>query len=113
MAGVGGGSRADSVDREFCERLFERLPSMFSDPGQLHALEEKTREQSRSRAWHDHRQGRLTASIFGDVMAHVRSKQPSPSLLQKVKERGTTRAGGKCPPAIKWGMEKEKEAIDM
>ena len=98
------------VDATFCSSFLRKLPSMFCNPMQLACLEKRTRAQRDSKLWYDHRQGRLTASAFGEIMAHVNSGQDSPSLLDRVVQRGTSGATSK---AMAWGIANEVVAKDM
>ena len=95
----------------FCEQFVDRMPIMFRVE-ELVALEVKTREQSSSKLWFDHRHGRVTASIFGDVMAHMRSHTSSASLLDRICERQSV-VKSRCPPALQWGRDNEQAAIDL
>ena len=110
---MASGGVHDAVNQEFCYTFFRKLPSLYSDATQLSCLERKTRSQKGSKLWFDHRQGRLTASVFGDVMRHVTSGQPSPSLLERVVVRGTSISGKQAPKALQWGTQNEQQAIDM
>lgn len=103
----------DAASVDFCEEFFDRLPLMYANTLHLRNLEERTREQSRSKLWHDHRHCRVTASMFGDVMAHVRSGKASPSLIDRVVERGTVVSAKRCPKPLLWGREHESEAIEL
>ena len=100
------------VSLDFCERFVNRMPAMFQ-PLQLASLEAKTRDQCLSRLWFDHRHGRLTASLFGDVLAHIRSQGSCVSLLNRICERQTVLRGKMCPAAIQWGRDHEGLAIDL
>ena len=69
-------------------------------------LEEATVSQSKSAIWKSHRHGRLTASVFGEVVHHMRGGRESRTLVNKVV----------CPPkplcteAVQWGNEHEEAA---
>ena len=67
------------VSGVFCDNLVSKLPKMFRQED-IDALERRTRAQSSCKLWPDHRQGRLTASSFGDVMSDCRSGQSSKAL---------------------------------
>ena len=107
------GSSGEEASGEFCEQLFERLPSMYGNKGQLACLEEKTRAQSDSKLWHNHRHGRVTASIFGEVTAHMASGCSSPSLLSKVVDGGSGVGQKRGPKSLLWGKDHEKDAVEL
>ena len=54
----------------------------------------------------------MTASIFGDVMAHMCSHTSSASLLDRICERQSV-VKSRCPPALQWGRDNEQAAIDL
>lgn len=98
--------RGESVDRQFCTQFVEKLPSMFAE-NTLKALEQRTRNQSQDQLWYAHRHGRLTASLFGDVMAHMSSGRANPSLLNRICSKGSASLGKGGPKALEWGRNNE------
>ena len=69
-------------------------------------LERQTRNQGLSTLWHDHRVGRVTASVFGRV-AKLRQSEFSTSLVKTI--MGYTKPSPFIP-AIKWGRDNEDAA---
>ena len=106
------GARARGINAAFCGASLKKLPSVFSDAAQFTCLERKTQLQRVSKLWYDHRQVRVTARVFGEVVTHASSGKPSPSLLEKIVERRTS-CQKQSAKAVRWGMEKEKEAVAM
>lgn len=75
------------------------------------AIEQLTRGQQSNPAWGACRKGRITASNFGAVIRHMRSKRratPSKSLLRKL--MGEYDLSGM--QAIQWGVTHESVAVD-
>ena len=87
--------------------LWKGSQNMFSD-NMLQTLEVKTRSESRCQLWwYSHRQGRLTASVFEEVLAHVYSKRASSSLRKKNVCKGELSKGDNMSKALNWGRENE------
>ena len=79
-------SETGEVSHEFCEAFVSRLPQMFKRE-ELEALEKKTTAQSASKVWYDHRHGRITASMFGDVLRAEAAGNDGKSVVRAVCER--------------------------
>ncbi|XP_043189745.1 uncharacterized protein LOC122363942 [Amphibalanus amphitrite] len=96
-----------TLSPEYCLQFLSKLPKMYPDH-LLRNLEAATVAQSQSAVWKGHRHGRLTASVFGEVVHHVRGGRKSSSLVDKVI----------CPPkllrteAVQWGIRHEDAAVE-
>ena len=74
---------------------------------EIKLVEEKTRTQSSSVAWHQQRAGRITASLAHDVL-HTNVEKPAPSLIKKI---CASNAVPLSVPAVKWGNDHESSAL--
>ena len=94
-----------ALSPEYSRQFLAKLPGMYTDQV-LKNLEEATVSQSQSAVWKSHRHGRLTASVFGEVVHHMRGGKKSRTLVNKVI----------CPPkplrteAVLWGNAHEEAA---
>ena len=102
----------DQISPAYLKAFMEKLPKMFKEE-ELGELEKRTSAQSASRLWCDHRQGRLTASLFGDVLSCQRSGNAGQSLVDKVCEVRFMGGKARGPAALLWGKEKEPEALSL
>ena len=74
----------------------EFLPSLTITARQQHAIEYRTRGQSKVPLWQEMRYGRLTASEFGNIAKQMTAAEPlAKRLLQEPKDLQV--------PAILWG----------
>ena len=71
---------------------------------QINFLENATVDQSNCLAWHEHRAGRITASIANECL-HTRLDNPAKSLLKKILLPSPTPIRS---PALEYGRESEK-----
>ena len=89
----------------YSRQFLAKLPGMYTDQA-IKNLEGATVSQSQSGVWKSHRHGRLTASVFGEVIHHMRGGRKSRTLVDKVV----------CPPkplrteAVLWGNKHEEAA---
>ena len=84
------------------ERVFQSLSVTLAEAQYL-AL--STRLQSKSQLWFEHRKGRITVSLFGDV-CRTSVSNPSQSLLDRILQvKGQPRAA-----SLRWGTENEEVA---
>jgi hypothetical protein len=74
---------------------------------EIHYIEELTRNQAKSKLWFSVRTGRVTGSVVGVVMK-VRSFTSNMTILKKICYPTKL-----STPAIRWGREHEKDAIDL
>ena len=89
------------------EKLFYTLN--ISD-AEVHAIRNATIDQHNCAAWTEQRQGRLTASVFHDVLVRKSSTSPVP-LVMKI--MGYEKNDLSHVPAIKWGVQNENFARDQ
>ena len=69
-------------------------------------LEEATKGQSSSCIWHDHRIGRITASVMGKVAKCAEKKFPM-SLVNSIMQYSSPSPD---IPSLKWGRQNEEKA---
>lgn len=86
-----------------CENTFQGLTVTAE---QAKNLEKATKSQSKSGLWHEYRAGRLTTSLFYDII-HTNIDSPSVSLLKKVMNYETSFS---CA-ATTWGLANEENAL--
>ena len=89
--------------KEKCEETFQTL---HVTQEQCKALEKATQKQSKSGLWHQYRAGRLTTSLFHDIV-HTGVSDPATSLLRNIRNYGSPSSSA----ATKWGEANEKDAI--
>ncbi|XP_033727563.1 uncharacterized protein LOC117316887 [Pecten maximus] len=83
------------------------LPQLSIDQDLVEYIEINTRSQRSSDMWQKLHIGRLTSSIFGDVL-HA-GPQPN-SLVKQIVEGSNLNRYTVLPPAVQWGIEKEPQA---
>lgn len=72
-------------------------------------IEEQTRGQRESTLWKDLHKGRITSSLFGDVL-HA---GPNPaSLIQRIFTGSNLDKYSSLPKAVQWGVQHEKDALE-
>ena len=84
------------------------VEKLQEDQKEAQIIEERTRNQSQSTAWHDQRLGRITASVMGDVMK-TNHTTPSKSIIKTICEPTNLNH----VPAIRWGNEHEEDAFRL
>ena len=79
-------------------------------PEEADALEKATRDQSGSQLWHEHRQGRITASVVHSFKSKVSSGKlhDVQSVMQKLFSQNDI----SHLPAVKYGVHNEPIAAD-
>lgn len=91
---------------ELKEKCKETFQSLSVTQEQCQALEKATQKQSKSGLWHQYRAGRLTTSLFHDIV-HTNLSDPAKSLLKKIMSYGSHFSSA----ATQWGLANEKDAI--
>ena len=88
---------------EECEHVFRNINITKEE---ANYLTHSTTLQSMSLLRHEHRKGRITASLFGQV-CHTSIENPSKSLVNAIIKRPLIHS-----PALTWGVENEDAAIE-
>ncbi|XP_062593237.1 uncharacterized protein LOC134254719 isoform X2 [Saccostrea cucullata] len=87
--------------------IFCEAPPFAIDHELVEFTEKSTRDQRTSDMWQKLHIGRLTSSLFGDVL----KAGPNPnSLIKQIVEGSSLHKYAALPPAVKWGQEKEAQA---
>lgn len=85
-----------------CSTLFQELKISVDEACYL---EKSTQLQSQCALWHDHRKGRVTASVFKNV-CHTNIDKPAKSIITSIlKSKPIPNV-----PAVKWGCANENKA---
>ena len=108
---------ANSVRKENRLLSSEALEQLCADTSQELAvtrseadlIEECTRNQASSAAWHEQRRGRITASVAHAAM-HTDPRAPSRSVLQRICGPPVTELR---VPAVLWGKQDEHHARQL
>lgn len=87
---------------------FENL-SEFTDE-EVQEIEEQTKGQAECASWHQQRVGRVTGTSVHRVL-RTPLNEPSKALIRDILHKGSVH-GRLISPAIVWGREHEKDAID-
>ncbi|XP_048772103.2 uncharacterized protein LOC125678037 [Ostrea edulis] len=88
----------------FCE---DNAPQITIDHELVEFIETSTRGQRTSEMWQKLHIGRLTSSIFGDVL----KAGPNPkSLIKQIVEGSSLQKYASLPPAVQWGQQNEAKA---
>lgn len=90
--------------QDLCNTKFNQLHISTEE---INHLEEMTRNQSLSTTWHDHRLGRITSSIAGDMLK-TNKEHPAPSLIKTICDTNKTKLS---VPAVLWGAEHEEDGF--
>ncbi|ESO85526.1 hypothetical protein LOTGIDRAFT_229455 [Lottia gigantea] len=86
------------------------LPPSNIDMELVKYIEEYTQSQRLSKEWFKMHIGRVTSSLFGDVM----SSGPSPtSLIKQIVEGSNLEKYTNLPAAVQWGIDKEGQAREQ
>lgn len=83
------------------------IPPAEIDMELVNFIEASTRGQRLSEMWRNLHIGRLTSSIFGDVLG-IKS-QPN-SLVKRIMEGSCLERYPRLPEAVQWGIDKEERA---
>ncbi|CAG2188608.1 unnamed protein product [Mytilus edulis] len=99
----------DPMERKMKEMLYteNNLPPPSIERELVDYIESNTRLQRGSTVWRDLHKGRITSSIFGDVMAAGRSPN---SLIRQITEGSSLDRYSSLPQAIQWGVDNEDRA---
>ena len=95
-----------AMSREYGLQLLKKLKHMYPE-SLIKNVETATVGQANCKEWFNQRHGRLTASLFGEIVSHVDGGRVSVSLLKKVVE-----PSGKLMnvPSMCWGRTNEPMA---
>ena len=96
---------SDEELKQKCLEVFEKI-AITEEEGEF--LQQATIRQAQSTTWFDHRKGRITASIFYDVVHHVTNGRSYPNSI--VKRIMQYYSSGARVVALEWGREKEDVA---
>nr|XP_022310871.1 uncharacterized protein LOC111116162 [Crassostrea virginica] len=88
----------------FCEG---NVPQLAIDHDLVEFIEKSTRGQRVSDMWQKLHIGRLTSSIFGDVL---KAGSNPKSLIKQILEGSSLQKYAALPPAVQWGQDKEAQA---
>ncbi|XP_069127490.1 uncharacterized protein [Argopecten irradians] len=78
------------------------------DPSLSQYIEEKTRGQRESVLWQDLHKGRITSSVFGDIL---RAGGKPLSLIDRIMHGSGLERYSTLPKPIQWGIDHEREAV--
>ncbi|XP_043204917.1 uncharacterized protein LOC122372108 [Amphibalanus amphitrite] len=92
--------------RKYCEMLVNKLKKMYPSDV-IGNVERATVDQGGSKEWLNQRHGRVTASVFGEVVSHVEGGRQSASLVRKIVEPAFCKL---TVPAVVWGHTHEADA---
>nr|XP_022300882.1 uncharacterized protein LOC111109087 [Crassostrea virginica] len=85
----------------------ENTPPPTIEEDLVRYIEEQTREQRMSRLWKALHYGRITSSMFGDVL---QSGDNPASLLNQILHGSNLDKYSTLPPAVQWGLDHESSA---
>ncbi|XP_035689579.1 uncharacterized protein LOC118424879 [Branchiostoma floridae] len=94
---------------ELLEKCSEVNENLSLTPGQIHAIEESTRDQAKSNVWYRQRAGRITASNL-KAACHSNPDKPSKSVVMGVCYPQTQRF---VSPFTNWGQLHESTALKV
>ena len=99
--------RPDVMGDQREEYVMDALKGMMLTDEQIVVVEEMTRTQHSTVAWHQQRAGRITASFVHDVLA-TDIINPSRSLIKRICSSNNIELN---VPALQWGRNYEKSAL--
>ncbi|XP_033740302.1 uncharacterized protein LOC117327441 [Pecten maximus] len=96
-------------DEDFLQLSEKTIENFKITVDEVKKVEDITRSQSSSLAWHHQRSGRITASVAGEVL-HTSTSNPSLSLLKKICIPNTS---SPTVPSLNWGKQHEEDAYKL
>ncbi|XP_069102284.1 uncharacterized protein [Argopecten irradians] len=94
----------------FTNACKENLPSLSISAELVSFIEHHTRDQRVSQMWKDLHIGRLTSSIFGDVLSAGDNPK---SLVKRILNGSNLDSYDALPPAVQWGIDCESKAREQ
>lgn len=86
------------------------VPPPMIDQGLVSSIEKNTRAQRLSDLWKKPHLGRITCSIFGDVL---QSRDKPTFLIQQILYGSNLYKYSKLPLAVQWGVDHEMDAKEV